>query len=66
MAAIERLLADEAVLEMTGTATWYSGKSTCVPFIAAQGIGERGEWRMLPLHVNGQLGAASYRLGTGE
>ncbi|HEY3776061.1 MAG TPA: RNA polymerase subunit sigma-70 [Solirubrobacteraceae bacterium] len=65
MPALERLLADDTVLEMTGTTTWYSGKSTCVPFIAAQGIGRTGDWRMLPLHVNGQLGAASYRLGTG-
>jgi hypothetical protein len=60
MPAIERLLADDAVLEMTGTTTWYSGKARCVPFIATHGIGKTGEWRMLPLHVNGQLGAASY------
>jgi RNA polymerase sigma-70 factor, ECF subfamily len=64
MGAMERLLADDAVLEMTGTTTWYSGKSTCAPFIAAQGIGRTGEWRMLPFHLNGQLGAASYRLGS--
>jgi RNA polymerase sigma-70 factor, ECF subfamily len=63
MPAITRLLADDTVLEMTGTTTWYSGRSTCLPFIAAQGIGRAGDWRMLPLHVNGQLGAASYRLG---
>jgi RNA polymerase sigma-70 factor, ECF subfamily len=63
MVAIEQLLSDDAVLEMTGTTTWYSGKSTCVPFIAAQGIGERGDWRMVPLRANGQLAAASYRLG---
>ena len=49
MAAIERLLADDALLEMTGTATWFSGKLTCVPFIAAQAIGRSGDWEMLPL-----------------
>ena len=46
-----RLLADDAVLEMTGTTSWYSGKATCVPFIAAQAIGQAGDWRMVPLHA---------------
>ena len=63
MAAIERLLADDAILEMTGTATWFSGKATCVPFIAAQAIGQAGDWRMVPLHANGQLAVAAYHLG---
>lgn len=63
MEAITRLLADDAVLEMTGTTTWFAGKSTCVPFIAAYGIGQAGEWRMTPLNANGQLAAAAYRRG---
>jgi RNA polymerase sigma-70 factor (ECF subfamily) len=60
MAEIERLLADDAVLEMTGTKTWFSGKATCAPFIAAQAIGRPGDWRMVPLEANGQLAAAAY------
>jgi RNA polymerase sigma-70 factor (ECF subfamily) len=63
MEAIERLLADDAILEVAGTPTWFSGKTTCVPFIAAQAIGQAGDWRMLPLHANGQLATAAYRLG---
>ena len=63
MAALERLLADDAVLEMTGTTTWFSGKATCVPFLAAQAIGRAGDWRMLPLLANGQLAAAAYHRG---
>jgi RNA polymerase sigma-70 factor (ECF subfamily) len=63
MTAIKDLLADDAVLEMTGTTTWFSGKATCVPFIAAQAIGQAGDWRMFPLRVSGQLGAAAYRGG---
>ncbi|AFO79627.1 RNA polymerase sigma-70 factor, ECF subfamily [Amycolatopsis mediterranei S699] len=59
-AAIKRLLAEEAVLEMTGTSTWFSGKATCAPFITAQAIGHPGDWAMVPLRVNGQLGAAAY------
>jgi RNA polymerase sigma-70 factor, ECF subfamily len=61
MAEIERLLAEDATLEMTGTRTWFSGKATCAPFIAAQAIGRPGDWRMLPLEANGQLAAAAYR-----
>lgn len=59
MAPIERLLADDAILGMTGTATWFSGKATCVPFVAAQAIGQPGDWRMLPIHANGQLAVAA-------
>jgi hypothetical protein len=39
---LDRLLADHAVLEMTGTTSWYSGQATCVPFIAAPATGRRG------------------------
>jgi RNA polymerase sigma-70 factor (ECF subfamily) len=60
--AIERLLADDAMLEMTGALTWFSGKTTCVPFIATQAIGQAGDWRMVPIHANGQLAAAAYHL----
>jgi len=63
MQAIERLLADDAILEMGSTPTWFSGKATCVPFIATQAIGQRDDWRMIPVHANGQLAAAAYHLG---
>jgi RNA polymerase sigma-70 factor (ECF subfamily) len=60
MAALERLLAKDAALEMTGTATWFSGKATCVPYIGAFAIGSPGDWKMVALQANGQLGAAAY------
>jgi RNA polymerase sigma-70 factor, ECF subfamily len=63
MAALERLLAEDAVLEMTGTTTWFSGKATCVPYISAFAIGSPGDWQMAALHANGQLGTAAYRRG---
>ena len=66
MGAVKRLLAEDAALEMTGTTTWFSGKATCVPFINAYGIGSPGDWQMVPLRANGQLGAAAYHLGDGE
>ena len=62
-AAIERLLADNAVLEMTGTSTWFSGKATCAPYIAGQAIGHPGDWAAVPLRANGQLAAAAYHRG---
>jgi RNA polymerase sigma-70 factor (ECF subfamily) len=64
--AIKRLLTDDAVLEMTGTASWFSGKATCQRFIAAQAIGRPGDWVMLPLRANGQLAAAAYHHGAGR
>jgi RNA polymerase sigma-70 factor, ECF subfamily len=66
LAEIERLLVDDAILEMTGTTTWFSGKATCFPFIASQAIGNAGDWRMVPLHANGQLAVAAYHLGAGD
>lgn len=65
MEAMERILADDTVLEMTGTTTWFSGKATCVPFIATQAIGRPGDWRMVPLRANGQLAVAAYHLDDG-
>jgi RNA polymerase sigma-70 factor (ECF subfamily) len=62
-AALERLLAEDAALEMTGTTTWFSGKATCVPYISAFAIGSPGDWKLAGLHANGQLGAAAYRRG---
>jgi RNA polymerase sigma-70 factor (ECF subfamily) len=64
--AIKRLLTDDAVLEMTGTASWFSGKATCQRFIAAQAIGSPGDWVMRPLQANGQLAAAAYHRGAGR
>jgi RNA polymerase sigma-70 factor (ECF subfamily) len=37
-----------------------------VPFIAAQAIRHAGDWRMIPIRANGQLGAAAYHLGEND
>ena len=39
----------------------FSGKVTCAPYIAAQAIGQPGDWLAVPLQANGQLAAAAYR-----
>lgn len=63
-AALERTLREDAVLEMTGSRTWFAGLTTCMPFFRAQALGTAGEWRMVPTGANGQPAAASYRRGT--
>jgi RNA polymerase sigma-70 factor (ECF subfamily) len=60
--ALERVLRDDAVLEMDAR-TWFSGKVMCLRFIRAQAIGSPGDWRLLPTRANGQPAAAAYLRG---
>lgn len=53
---LERTLRDDAMLEMTGTRTWFSGRATCLPYLATV-LGEPGEWSMHPTRANGQPAA---------
>jgi RNA polymerase sigma-70 factor (ECF subfamily) len=61
--ALERLLADDAVLEMTPARTWFAGKSTCMPYLRLRALGVAGEWKMEPTIANGQPAAIAYRRG---
>ena len=46
---------------MAGTRTWFSGRTTCLRYLAHV-IGSPGDWRMAPALANGQPAAvASYR-----
>jgi RNA polymerase sigma-70 factor (ECF subfamily) len=58
-AAIEALLCDDAVIEMTSSTTWFQGKRACAPFVI-QHLGTPGEWRMTPTAANGQPAAIAY------
>jgi RNA polymerase sigma-70 factor (ECF subfamily) len=62
-AALERLLTDDAVLEMTGVRTWFAGKAFCVPHLVAQALGEPGDWRMTYAPANGQPAVVAYLKG---
>jgi RNA polymerase sigma-70 factor (ECF subfamily) len=53
-AALERLLTDDAVLEMTGVLTWFEGKAACMPHLVTQALESPGDWRMTPVPANGQ------------
>ena len=59
---LERTLRDEAMLEMTPARTWFSGRTTCLPYLATV-IGQPGEWSMRPTRANGQPAAVVYRYG---
>ena len=48
---------------MVGTRTWFSGRATCLRYLAHV-IGSPGDWRMAPTLANGQPAAvAHYRDG---
>jgi RNA polymerase sigma-70 factor (ECF subfamily) len=60
VAALERLLTQDATLEATPLRTWFAGRETCVPFLRDHLLGSPGDWRMLATSANGQPAAAAY------
>jgi RNA polymerase sigma-70 factor, ECF subfamily len=59
-AALERLLLEDATIEAPPLRTWFSGRKTCVPFLASHVLGSPGDWRMMATSANGQPAAAAY------
>jgi RNA polymerase sigma-70 factor, ECF subfamily len=57
---LERTLRDDAMLEMTPALTWFSGRETCLPYLASV-LGQAGEWSMRATHANGQPAAVAFR-----
>jgi len=57
--ALERALRTDAAIEMVGTRTWFSGRTTCLRYLAHV-IGSPGDWLMIPALANGQPAAAAY------
>jgi RNA polymerase sigma-70 factor, ECF subfamily len=60
IAALERLLTQDATLEATPIRAWFAGRRTCVPFLRDHLLGSPGDWRMLATSANGQPAAAAY------
>jgi RNA polymerase sigma-70 factor (ECF subfamily) len=58
-AALERVLRDDATLEVTTATTWFAGKRNCMRYIR-QFAGSPGEWKMVPTSANGQPAVAAY------
>jgi RNA polymerase sigma-70 factor (ECF subfamily) len=57
--ALEKALRTDAAIEMVGTTTWFSGRETCLRYLARV-IGAPGDWLMIPTLANGQPAAAAY------
>ncbi|OLT09811.1 RNA polymerase subunit sigma-70 [Pseudonocardia sp. CNS-139] len=59
MSSLEKALRTDAAIELVGTRTWFSGKVTCLRYLAHV-IGSPGDWLMTPTGANGQPAAATY------
>jgi RNA polymerase sigma-70 factor (ECF subfamily) len=57
--SLEKALRADAAIEMTGTTAWFSGRVTCLRYLAHV-IGAPGDWRMTPTVANGQPAVAAY------
>jgi RNA polymerase sigma-70 factor (ECF subfamily) len=57
--ALEKALRTDAAIELVGTRTWFSGRVTCLRYLAHV-IGSPGDWLMTPTLANGQPAAATY------
>jgi RNA polymerase sigma-70 factor (ECF subfamily) len=57
--ALETALRSDAAIELVGTRTWFSGRVTCLRYLAHV-IGSPGDWLMIPVLANGQPAAAAY------
>ena len=62
LAALEKALRADAEIEMVGTMTWFSGRITCLRYLARV-VGQPGDYLMTPTAANGQPAAAAYRRG---
>lgn len=57
-AELQRLLRDDATLELPPQRTWYEGAEAAEQAMA--GLGSPGDWRMITTGANGQPAAAAY------
>ena len=60
LAALVRMLREDAVLEMPPQPGWFRGRDAVVRFLGAQVLGRPGDWRMVPTAANGQPAFAAY------
>jgi len=58
-AALEKVLAQDAILEITPSLTWFSGLTTCIEHLR-HAVGSPGTWSMIPTRANGQPAAVAY------
>lgn len=58
-ALLEKLLREDATLEVTPFRSWSAGKQTCMG-ILRHVLGAPGDWRMFPTSANGRPAAVAY------
>jgi RNA polymerase sigma-70 factor, ECF subfamily len=63
VAALTRLLAADAVLEMPPTPTWFAGREAIGRFFGTRVLGAPGDFALTPAGANGQPAFAAYRRG---
>ena len=62
MRRLEKALRADAEIEMVGTLTVFSGRVTCLRYLARV-VGQPGDYLMAPTMANGQPAAAAYQRG---
>src|SRR5712692_936896 len=60
LAALEKLLTGDVVLEMPPFLTWYAGRRPYIRFMARLFTRRGTDWRMVPARANGQPALAAY------
>ena len=63
VAALTRLLAADAVLEMPPTPTWFAGREAVARFFGTRVLGAPGDFTLTATGANGQPAFAAYRRG---
>ena len=66
VAALTRLLAADAVLEMPPTPTWFAGREAIARFFGTRVLGAPGDFLLAETGANGQPAFAAYRRGGGD
>jgi RNA polymerase sigma-70 factor (ECF subfamily) len=61
VAALSRLLAADAVLEMPPTPTWFAGREAVARFFGTRVLGAPGDFALTEIGANGQPAFATYR-----
>ncbi|WP_433324800.1 sigma-70 family RNA polymerase sigma factor [Spirillospora sp. CA-294931] len=59
LAALERALHKDVILQMPPSRTWFAGLDTCLDYLRGV-LGSPGDWRMVPTAANGRPAAAAY------
>jgi len=60
LAALVRMLREDAVLEMPPLPGWFRGREAIARFLGAHVLGRPGDWLMIPTAANGQPTFAAY------